>query len=131
MPRAVWSIAAGLAGVVLCGLSSAEAADGDVRALSRLSPVEPVVQAVAVAPARAPQQHARPAPPELLARTVVPVNPVMAVRPIPASAVVAQGNVVRIVTPSASEPGVLWLTAMGAVLCRIGARVLRVSWPVR
>lgn len=117
MREAVWSIAAGLAGVVLCGLNPAGAG------ASSSSAMEPVP----LAQARVPRERIRAAaPPVLLARTVVPTTPMVAVRPVPAPALVAQGNIVRVVTPNSSQPNVLWLIAMGAVLYRVGARVVRV-----
>jgi len=54
--------------------------------------------------------------------TVVPVTPA----PAPAVTIVP-GSIVRAVTPNGTQPGVLWVVAMGAILCRIGARFLRVS----
>lgn len=42
--------------------------------------------------------------------------------------VVAQGSFVRAVRPpETSQPGVLWVIAIGVVLYRFGSRVLRVS----
>lgn len=68
------------------------------------------------------------APPVLFAQTIVPATPVLAVRAVSTPRVVAQGSFVRlIITPGGSQPGVLWGIAIGAVLCRFGARVLRVS----
>lgn len=115
--QVVWTLAAGLAGVVLCGLSPARAA----------APLSALDEDAAQNP-RHLDDNVRyaPAPPALLARTAVPAIPVAAVSPA-ALSVVAQGGVVRIIPPAGSEPGVLWLLAMGAVLCRVGARVLRVS----
>ncbi len=66
------------------------------------------------------------APPVLFARTIVPATPVMGVRSVSNPPVVAQSNLVRVITPGGSQPGMLWVIAIGAVLCRFGARVLRV-----
>ena len=85
---------------------------------------------VIVAPAHVPTvvayERAHAAPPALLAHTVVPATPAIAVQPVAASAFVAQGSIVRAVTPNSSQPGVFWLIAIGALLCRLGARVVRV-----
>ena len=69
------------------------------------------------------------APPALLAQTAVPLTPVVAVQPAPAVAasVVAPRSIVRAITPNGSQPGVLWIIAIGALLCRLGARVVRAS----
>ena len=126
MRQAVWSIAAGLAGVVLCGWGSAQAAApspsvkpfAGARASYEWADAQPA--AASIAPAGQ-------GTPLLLAQTPVAVTSVLAVQPAAAPAVVAQGSIVRAVAPASSQPGVLWLIGMGAVLCRIGARVLRVS----
>ena len=115
----VWNIAAGLTGVVLCGAMPARAG------------ASPSSESVVVAPSNVPtaiayeRAHAA-APPALLAHTVVPATPALAVQPVAASAFVAQGSIVRAVTPNSSQPGVFWLIAIGALLCRLGARVVRV-----
>ena len=118
MREFVWFIAAGLIGVVLCGAIPARAG------------ASPSSESVLVAQAQVSTSVAyeRPhtAPPALLAHTVVPATPAITVQPVAASAFVAQGSIVRAVTPSGSQPGVFWLIAIGALLCRLGARVVRV-----
>ena len=125
--HAVWSIAAGVAAVALCGLSPAGAAgDHGVASTPRAGDSIPVAQARLTRDRAAAAAAA--APPVLLARAAVPVTPVVAIQPqVSAPAVVAQGSVVRAVAPEGSQPGVLWVIAMGAVLYRMGARLLRVS----
>jgi hypothetical protein len=112
-----WSVAAGLTGVVLCGAMPARAGASPSSDSTRVAQAN-VSTAVAY-------EGAHPAPPALLAHTVVPATPAIAVQPA-ASAFVAQGSIVRAVTPNSSQPGVFWLIAIGALLCRIGARVVRV-----
>ena len=121
MRESVWFIAAGLTGVVLGGA-------GPARAGASSSPPssEPVIAAPAHVPTAVAYERAHAAPPALLAHTVVPATPAIAVQPVAASAFVAQGSIVRAVTPNSSQPGVFWLIAIGALLCRLGARVVRV-----
>ena len=115
----VLTIAAGLTGVVLCGPVSARAG------ASPSSSSDSLVAQAHVSPVVASERvHA--APPALLAQTVVPASPALAAQPAAASSLVAQGSIVRTVTPNGSQPGVLWLIAIGALLCRLGARVVRV-----
>ena len=119
MQEWIWTIAAGLTGVVLCGATPASAG------ASPSSESAVVVQAhvsTAVAYERA---HAA-APPALLAHTVIPAAPAITVQPVAVSTFVAQGSIVRSVTPNSSQPSVFWLIAIGALLCRLGARVVRV-----
>ena len=115
----IWTIAAGLTGVVLCGTTPA-------RAGASPSSESVVVAGETHAFSAVAYDGAHAAPPALLAHTVVPASPAIAVQPAAASAFVAQGSIVRAVTPNGSQPGVFWLIAIGAVLCRIGARVVRV-----
>ena len=106
------TIATGVFGLVLAwGALPATAAPADA--------TEPVLLARADIPA---SDHAT--PPVLFAQSVVPLAPAVAVPTAAPSPILAQA---RVVTPDGSQPGVLWLIAMGAVLCRVGARVLRVS----
>ena len=119
MREFVWFIAAGLTGVVLCGASPA-------RAGASPSSESAVVVAQAHVSTAVAYEGAPAAPPALLAHTVVPATPAIAVQPAAASAFVAQGSIVRAVTPNSSQPGVFWLIAIGALLCRLGARVVRV-----
>ena len=128
----IWSIAAAFAGFALVGanpVAAAPAAGGTSSAPASASPsaeppVAPPPAHFVMASHRAPAV----APPALLAQTIVPATPALAMRPLAAPpAVVAQGAIVRAVTPGGSQPGVLWVIAMGVVCCRMGARVLRVS----
>ncbi len=64
-------------------------------------------------------------PPILLAQVSMRAPAVGAAQPLPA--IVAQTQAMRMVTPHGSQPGVVWLIAMGMILCRFGARILRVS----
>jgi len=114
----IWTVAAGLTGVVLCGAMP-------TRAGASPSSESSVVAQAHVSTAVA-YEGAHAAPPALLAHTVVPATPAIAVQPVAASAFVAQGSIVRAVTPNSSQPGVFWLIAIGALLCRLGARVVRV-----
>ena len=101
-----------LAALLLCAASAARA------------PYEP--EPILVAQAQPFVDHL--APPVLFAQTMVPASPVVSIWPIPeSSAMVAQMSAVRVVSPNGAQPGVLWVIAMGAVLCRVGARVVRVS----
>ena len=114
MQNAIWSIAAAaFAGVALCGASPARGA------ASARADVPPVVAREA--------SHA--APPALLAQTAVAVTPVVALQSAPAVVppVAAQSGIIRAVAPNGSQPGVLWMIAIGALLCRLGARVVRTS----
>jgi len=113
----VWTIAAGLTGVVLCEAMPARAG---------ASPSSESVVAQAQLSTAVAYEGAPTAPPALLAHAVVPATPAIAVQPAAASAFVAQGSIVRAVTPNSSQPGVFWLIAIGALLCRLGARVVRV-----
>jgi hypothetical protein len=115
----VWNVAAGLTGVVLCGAMPASAGASPS---SESFGVTPADARIAITYEGA---HAA-TPPALLAHTVVPATPAIAVQPVAASAFVAQGSIVRAVTPNGSQPGVFWLIAIGALLCRLGARVVRV-----
>ena len=117
MREFVWFIAAGLTGVVLCGASPARAGASPSS--------ESVVVAQAHVSTVVASEGADAAPPALLAHTVVPATPAIAVQPAAASAFVAQGSIVRAVTPNSSQPGVFWLIAIGTLLCRLGARVVR------
>ena len=112
MRQAVSStIAIGVFGVVLAwSARPASAAPSNAR--------EPIVVA------RADVASNRTTPPVLFAQSMVAATPAVAMQsPLPAS-FVAQ---TRVVAPNGSQPGVLWLIAMGAVLYRFGARFLRVS----
>ena len=101
------TIAAGVFGLVLAwGVRPASAAPSHTP--------EPVVIA------RADVMTDRATPPVLFAQSMVPTTPAVAIQP----ALLTQ---TRVVTPDGSQPGVLWLIAMGAVLYRFGARFLRVS----
>lgn len=111
----VRSIIGGFVGALLCAAIPAGAS---------ASSTDPII---APAGARLPAPGHAKAPPALLAQTVVPATHAMAVRPLPAPAVVAQGGIIRAAAPDGSQPGVLWIIAMGIVCCRIGARILRVS----
>ncbi len=122
MREVVGFIAAGLTGVVLCGASLARAGAS--------SSSDSLVVAQAQLPAVVIGERPPATPPTMLAQTAINVTPVVAAQPAPAvaaSVVVAQGSIVRAVTPNGSQPGVFWLIAIGAVLCRMGARLLRVS----
>ena len=122
MRERVGLMAAGLAGVALCVASPARADSS--------APAERVVVAQADFPPEAAYERVQTGPPAMLAQTVINVTPVVGVQPAPvvaASTVVAQGSIVRAVTPNGTQPGVFWLIAIGALLCRVGARVLRVS----
>ena len=117
MRQAVSStIAIGVFGVVLAwSARPASAAPSNAR--------EPIVVARADV-ARADVASNRTTPPVLFAQSMVAATPAVAMQsPLPAS-FVAQ---TRVVAPNGSQPGVLWLIAMGAVLYRFGARFLRVS----
>ena len=113
MRQAVSStIAIGVFGVVLAW--SARATD----AAAPSDAPEPIVVA------RADVASNRTTPPVLFAQSMVAATPAVAMQsPLPAS-FVAQ---TRVVAPNGSQPGVLWLIAMGAVLYRFGARFLRMS----
>jgi hypothetical protein len=74
--------------------------------------------------ARADVMTDRATPPVLFAQSMVPATPAVAIQPALPAPLLAQS---RVVTPDGSQPGVLWLIAMGAVLYRFGARFLRVS----
>ena len=107
-------LAAGVTGVALCAATPARGA----------------ATAKADVPAIMPRESAPPfAPPAMLAQTAVPVTPVVAVQPAPtvAASVIAPRSIVRAITPNGSQPGVLWVIAIGALLCRLGARVVRAS----
>ncbi len=128
----VWciAIAAGLTGAIFCGASSVDAAAP--------SP-EPIVVAHGRLDA---YSQTRTTPPALFAQTIMPTSatpiavtptalfpatPTLAMQSFPASAVVGQSGVVRLVTPGGTQPSVLWVIAMGVVCCRLGARVVRMS----
>ena len=113
----IWTIAAGLTGVGLWATPASAGASPSSESIV----VAPTYVSTAVAYERA---HA--GPPALLAHTVVPATPAITVQPVAASSFVAQGSIVRAVTPNGSQPGVFWLIAIGALLCRLGARVVRV-----
>ena len=114
MRRVMGFIAAGVTGAALCAANPARGAAtarADVPAvMARESAVPPI------------------APPALLAQTAVPLTPVVAVQPAPvAASVIAPRSIVRAISPDGSQPGVLWMIAIGALLCRLGARVVRAS----
>jgi hypothetical protein len=110
--RVVVSIAAGLAGLACWGVCPASAG-------TSISTPSAANAQIAVE---------RSMPPVLLASTLTPATamPIASVRsPMP---VIAQGSFVRAVRPpGSSQPGVLWVIVIGAVLYRFGSRVLRVS----
>jgi len=104
----VVSIAAAVIGLVWMGATSAPASGA-------AAPLE------ANAPAHL---HDLPTPPVLLAQLPVHPTPVAA-SAAPTPSIVAQTAIPRAVQPEGGHPGVLWLLAIGALLYRFGARVLR------
>jgi hypothetical protein len=86
-------------------------------AASSSDAAEPIVVASAVS------TPDRGTPPVLFAQTALPVAPA-AQRSLAPSPLAMQSHVV---TPDGAQPGVWWLLVMGAVLYRVGARVVRGS----
>jgi len=112
--RIICFIAAGVGGAALCAATT---------------PARGAATAKADVPVVMTRESATLAPPALLAQTAVPITPVIAVQPAPTMAVsvVARRSIVRAIAPEGSQPGVLWMIAIGALLCRLGARVVRAS----
>jgi hypothetical protein len=123
MRQAVSSIAITAAGLLVSSWGATVASAAAAKPAAR--PPEPLIT---VARANVPAVLPVPisdivtTPPAMLAQTVVPIAPA----PAPVATIVP-GSIVRAVTPNGTQPGVLWVVAMGAILCRIGARLLRVS----
>jgi len=122
MRQAVSSIAIAAAGLFVSSWGAFAASAAAAKPARPPEPLITVARANVPAAMPVPITDIVTTPPALLAQTVVPVTPA----PAPAVTIVP-GSIVRAVTPNGTQPGVLWVVAMGAILCRIGARFLRVS----